>query len=74
MTNSNNPESVLFNFVVTVIISVGKRLNYLHKTESRTLSYEGNNSGDKNNPKRLEIPQKTEEYTGGEFNRVTLLN
>ena len=39
-----------------------------------TPSYEGNNSGDKNNPKQLEIPERTKEYTRGEFNRVTLLN
>ena len=39
-----------------------------------TPSYEGNNSGGKNNPKQLEIPQRTKEYTRGEFSRVTLLN
>ena len=36
-----------------------------------TPSYEGNNSGDKTTPKRLEIPQRTKEYIRGEFNRDT---
>ena len=35
---------------------------------------EGKNSGHKNNPKRLKIPQRAKEYFGGEFNSVTLLS
>ena len=39
-----------------------------------TPSCEGNHSGGKNNPKRLEIPQRTKGYTRGKLNGVTLLN